>query len=86
MQIIRDYQFADPIDRGASAAIGNFDGVHLGHQAVIDIARAHAADLNCPLGVMTFEPHPRQYFAPDGACFSFNERRGPRQPFAKNRR
>jgi len=69
MQIIRDYQFTDPQDRGASAAIGNFDGVHLGHQAVIDIARNHAAKLNCPLGVVTFEPHPRQYFAADAPSF-----------------
>lgn len=69
MQIIRDYQFADPDDRGASAAIGNFDGVHLGHQAVIDIARGHADQLNCPLGVVTFEPHPRQYFAADAPAF-----------------
>jgi len=69
MQIIRDYQFADPQDRGASAAIGNFDGVHLGHQAVIDIAREQARQLNCPLGVVTFEPHPRQYFAPDAPAF-----------------
>ncbi|MEM1234279.1 MAG: bifunctional riboflavin kinase/FAD synthetase [Pseudomonadota bacterium] len=45
--------------RGASVAIGNFDGVHLGHQAVIDMARRQ----DLPLGVMTFEPHPRSYFA-----------------------
>ncbi|MEM8591581.1 MAG: bifunctional riboflavin kinase/FAD synthetase [Pseudomonadota bacterium] len=44
---------------GASVAIGNFDGVHLGHQAVID----HARKPNMPLGVMTFEPHPRSYFS-----------------------
>ncbi|PIE13979.1 MAG: bifunctional riboflavin kinase/FMN adenylyltransferase [Rhodobacterales bacterium] len=69
MQIIRDYQFTLPQDCGASVAIGNFDGVHLGHQAVIDIAADHAKRLNCPLGVMTFEPHPRQYFAPDGPAF-----------------
>lgn len=69
MQIIRDYQFAHPDARGASAAIGNFDGVHLGHLAVIDIARHHATRLNCPLGVMTFEPHPRQYFTPGGPGF-----------------
>ncbi len=69
MHIIRDYQYAELEDRGASAAIGNFDGVHLGHQAVIDIARAKAADLDCPLGVVTFEPHPRQYFAPDAPAF-----------------
>ncbi len=64
MRIIRDYRYVDPKDRGASAAIGNFDGVHLGHRSVIDIARGKAVDLGCPLGVMTFEPHPRQYFAP----------------------
>jgi len=69
MQIIRDYQFATPDDRGASAAIGNFDGVHLGHQAVIDIARKKATELGAPLGVLTFEPHPRQYFAPDAPAF-----------------
>ncbi len=69
MQITRDYQFADPQDRGASAAIGNFDGVHLGHQAVIDLARTQAEKLGCPLGVVTFVPHPRFYFAPDAPAF-----------------
>jgi len=59
MQIVRDYQYVRPQDRGASAAIGNFDGVHLGHQHVLDLARRDA-----PLGVVTFEPHPREYFAP----------------------
>jgi len=56
-------------DRGASVAIGNFDGVHLGHRAVIDRARAASARLDCPLGVITFEPHPRAYFAPDAPPF-----------------
>ena len=67
MQIIRDFQFVEPEDRGASVAIGNFDGVHLGHQSVIDLARN--ADPEAPLGVMTFEPHPREYFAPDTPPF-----------------
>lgn len=62
MRIIRDTLFLDPDDRGAAAAIGNFDGVHLGHRTVIDLARTAAADLNAPLGVMTFEPHPREFF------------------------
>ncbi len=52
-------------DRGASAAIGNFDGVHRGHQHVIDLARRNGA----PLGILTFEPHPRQMFAPDAPPF-----------------
>jgi riboflavin kinase/FMN adenylyltransferase len=69
MRIIRDHTYVDQSDRGASVAIGNFDGVHLGHQAVIDIARAEGARINAPLGVLTFEPHPRQYFAPDAPPF-----------------
>lgn len=69
MRIIRDTQFMNPEDRGTSVAIGNFDGVHLGHQAVIDLARQEAAQIGCPLGVMTFEPHPRQYFAPEAPPF-----------------
>ena len=56
-------------DRGASAAIGNFDGIHIGHRAVIDIARDHAAQLGAPLGIVTFEPHPREFFAPDAPPF-----------------
>ncbi|MEO1557888.1 MAG: bifunctional riboflavin kinase/FAD synthetase [Pseudomonadota bacterium] len=72
MRIVRDYQFVEPEDRGASAAIGNFDGVHLGHQSVIDLARAAVPD--APLGVMTFEPHPRVYFAPDAPPFRLMSR------------
>ena len=67
MRIVRDYQFVEPEDRGASAAIGNFDGVHLGHLSVIDLARTAAPD--APLGVVTFEPHPRKFFAPDAPPF-----------------
>ena len=65
MRIIRDTAFIDPADRGAAAAIGNFDGVHLGHRAVIDLTREAAARIGAPLGIMTFEPHPRSYFAPE---------------------
>lgn len=69
MRIIRDPRFIAPEDRGATAAIGNFDGVHLGHRAVIDLTRLAAARLSAPLGVMTFEPHPRQFFAPGAPAF-----------------
>ncbi len=44
--------------------MGNFDGLHLGHRSVIDLARGPAA-----LGIVTFEPHPREYFAPDAPPF-----------------
>ena len=74
MRIIRDTTFVDPADRGASAAIGNFDGVHLGHRAVIDMARAAGDRIGAPLGVMTFEPHPRQFFAPDAPPFRLMSR------------
>jgi riboflavin kinase/FMN adenylyltransferase len=69
MRIIRDYTFVNPEDRGASAAIGNFDGVHLGHRAVIDIARDAGKAIGAPCGVLTFDPHPRAYFAPQADPF-----------------
>lgn len=64
MKIIRHWRGVAPEDRGASIAMGNFDGVHLGHRSVIDAAAAHG-----PLGVLTFEPHPREFFAPDAPPF-----------------
>lgn len=67
MKIVRDYQFVSDADKGATVAIGNFDGVHVGHQAVIECARAAVPD--APLGILTFEPHPREYFAPDAPPF-----------------
>ena len=65
MRIFRDWRGLTAADRGASVAMGNFDGVHLGHQAVIDLARRPDA----PLGILTFEPHPREFFAPDAPPF-----------------
>jgi riboflavin kinase/FMN adenylyltransferase len=67
MRIVRDYQFVADEDRGATAAIGNFDGVHLGHQSVIRLAAR--AEPDAPLGVLTFEPHPRSFFASDAPPF-----------------
>jgi riboflavin kinase/FMN adenylyltransferase len=69
MRILTFWDGLKKEDRGASAAIGNFDGVHLGHQAVIDIARTEAERLNAPLGILTFEPHPREFFAPAAPPF-----------------
>ena len=74
MRIIRDYIYVEPQDRGASAAIGNFDGVHIGHQSVIELARSAGAKIGAPLGVMSFEPHPREYFAPQSPAFRFMSR------------
>ncbi|WP_029011009.1 bifunctional riboflavin kinase/FAD synthetase [Azospirillum halopraeferens] len=55
--------------RGAVVALGNFDGVHRGHRAVIAAAQAHARALGVPAGVLTFEPHPRSVFRPDDPPF-----------------
>lgn len=55
--------------RGAVVALGNFDGVHKGHQAVLGAARARANDLGVPLGVVSFEPHPRSFFNPGAPEF-----------------
>ncbi|WP_334063077.1 bifunctional riboflavin kinase/FAD synthetase [Limimaricola cinnabarinus] len=74
MRILSDLSDITATDRGAAAAIGNFDGVHLGHRAVIDLARGEADRLGAPLGVMTFEPHPREYFAPDAPPFRLMNR------------
>ena len=54
-------------DNGYSVAIGNFDGMHLGHQSVIDIARKTRDKSS--VGVVTFEPHPRQYFQKNHSIF-----------------
>ncbi|RMH39866.1 MAG: bifunctional riboflavin kinase/FAD synthetase [Alphaproteobacteria bacterium] len=69
MRIVKDWKHLDADDRGAAVALGNFDGIHLGHQSVIDAARRKAHEAGRPLGVVTFEPHPREYFAPDAPPF-----------------
>jgi riboflavin kinase/FMN adenylyltransferase len=55
--------------RGAVVAIGNFDGVHRGHQAVLERALAEAAQRGVPALVLTFEPHPRAVFRPEVPLF-----------------
>lgn len=47
--------------------IGNFDGVHLGHRALLERLKDYAKRAALPATVLTFEPHPREYFAPDAA-------------------
>jgi len=67
MEIYRDWRGLPDTARGASVALGNFDGVHLGHAAVLRAARAAAPAL--PLAVLTFEPHPRAFFRPQDPPF-----------------
>ncbi len=69
MRTLRTFDALPPADRGACVAIGNFDGVHLGHRAVIGLAQEAARDLGVLSGVLTFEPHPREMFVPDAPPF-----------------
>ena len=64
MQIFDHYKDIPKEARGAAIAMGNFDGVHLGHQHVIKSAATAAQKLGVPLGVAVFNPHPRQFFQP----------------------
>ena len=69
IRVIRGWKDLSESDRGAAVAMGSFDGVHLGHQQVIELAARAANDLGAPLGVITFDPHPRVYFRPDEPAF-----------------
>jgi len=57
------------VAKGAAIALGNFDGLHAGHRAVIESAREAAVRLGVKLGVATFEPPPRRFFQPDAPPF-----------------
>jgi riboflavin kinase/FMN adenylyltransferase len=65
MRIYRHFETLPAEARGAAIAIGNFDGVHRGHQAVIGEAGRIARAAKLPWAVLTFEPHPRRVFQPD---------------------
>jgi riboflavin kinase/FMN adenylyltransferase len=62
MKVFRGLQHAD-LAPGCALTIGNFDGVHRGHQAMLALLRGEAAQRNIQTCVLTFEPHPRDYFA-----------------------
>ncbi|WP_422422795.1 bifunctional riboflavin kinase/FAD synthetase [Pseudomonas sp. GZD-222] len=67
MQLVRGLHNLRPQHRGCVATIGNFDGVHRGHQAILARLRERAVELGVPSCVVIFEPQPREYFAPDTA-------------------
>ena len=69
IRVVRGWQGLSAHDQGAAVAMGSFDGVHLGHQKVIALAATAARALDAPLGVITFDPHPRLYFRPDEPLF-----------------
>ena len=69
MKIFRHYDDVPDSCKGAVVAIGNFDGVHLGHQALIARTRELARGQSAPLGILAFEPHPQEFFRPQAECF-----------------
>ena len=71
--VIRDAKRAGKLFAGAVIAIGNFDGVHRGHRAVIDAACARARAVGGPAAALTFEPHPRAFFQPDEPMFRLTD-------------
>ncbi len=75
MRIFRHYTDLPEDARGCVVAIGNFDGIHKGHQVVINEAGSIARATNKPWAVMSFEPHPDALFKPDGAPFRLSTMR-----------
>ncbi len=69
MRLFRDYRGVPEAFQGMAVAIGNFDGVHRGHQALLAACRAEADRLQGPFAALTFEPHPRRVFSPDAPPF-----------------
>ncbi len=74
--IVRDSTPAAAIPKGAVVAMGNFDGVHLGHRAVISAAIEMARTLGRPAMAVTFEPHPRSFFSPNTPQFRLTDETG----------
>jgi riboflavin kinase/FMN adenylyltransferase len=64
MRVFRGHHHPE-LARPCALTIGNFDGVHRGHQAMLALLRSEAQHRGLPARVLTFEPHPREYFAPD---------------------
>ena len=65
MQVFR--HIPNTLQQACALAIGNFDGMHLGHQALLKKLTENAQALNLTSAVMTFEPHPREFFSPESA-------------------
>lgn len=83
MQLIRGVQNLPADWPGAALTIGNFDGIHRGHQALIAATGRWARRLNLPLTVLCFEPTPREYFAPVAAPGRISTLRSKLRDFAE---
>ncbi len=72
MEIVHGWRDVPAALKGASLAIGNFDGVHRGHRAVLDVAK-RAVGPGVPIGAMVFDPHPRKFFQPGKPLFQLTD-------------
>jgi len=67
--VVRHFEYVPPAAKGALVAIGNFDGVHRGHQALIAAGKRQAGAMGAPFGILVFEPHPQEFFKKGGEKF-----------------
>lgn len=74
LRVVRGWKDLPASDKGAAIAVGSFDGVHRGHQRVIALAAEAARELGAPVGVITFDPHPRAYFRQGDQAFELQKR------------
>ena len=75
VKLLQSYNNLKTSDQGAVIALGNFDGIHRGHQAVINAAKEAAERTGKPLGLALFDPHPTRYFKPEKEPFLLMSRR-----------
>jgi riboflavin kinase/FMN adenylyltransferase len=69
LRVVHNWKGLSPADKGAAVPLGSFDGLHKGHQKVIADAAVAAKAIGAPLGLISFEPHPRMHFRPDEPPF-----------------
>src|SRR6202522_789137 len=67
MELVRGLYNISRADRGCVLTVGNYDGVHLGHQRMIGVLKSRAAELRCAATVLVFEPSSKEFIDPDGA-------------------
>ncbi|MEC8080134.1 MAG: bifunctional riboflavin kinase/FAD synthetase, partial [Pseudomonadota bacterium] len=67
MELVRGIHNIQARHKFGVLTIGNFDGVHMGHQAILARVKALAEQYQSPAGIMIFEPQPREFFAPNDA-------------------
>ena len=84
MHLIRGLSHLDILSKGCALTIGNFDGLHLGHQQVLDRLAQKARELNLPSVALVFEPQPLEYFLADHAPSRLTRLREKAIQFAKS--